>query len=84
MEKVEYLQDLEVGEFVLLKNRKGDRYIVVKLDSDESEIKGRYVKTQYPYSGSAEFLSQKDWDNYYYQKFKVSGSCDWGKEYSEI
>jgi hypothetical protein len=84
MEEVEYLEDIEVGEFVLLKNKNGDKFIVVKLDSDESEIKGRYVKTQYPYSGSREFLSQRDWDNNYHHKFKVSGSCDWGKEYSEI
>ncbi len=84
MKEVEFLEELEVGDFVLLKDKDGNNAIVVKLDTEESELKGRIVKSQYPNSGNLEYLSERDWNERFFHKYKVSGSCDWGKEYTEI
>jgi hypothetical protein len=84
MKEVEYLEDLKVGELVYLIGKDGKTKIVVRLDSDISGLKGRYVKSQYPISGQLEYISDKDWDNLYHKKYRISGESSWYKEYKEI
>ncbi|MCJ7570345.1 MAG: hypothetical protein MUO82_00485 [Candidatus Thermoplasmatota archaeon] len=83
MKEVEYLDELKEGEMVYLIKKDGKKEILLKLESIEPELKGVYVKSQYPNSGNLEYLSNKDWNEKYLRKFIVSGESFWGKEYKE-
>lgn len=84
MEEVEHLEDLKEGEFVYLIKKDGKTELVVRLEMEELELKGRYAISQYPLSGSLKYISNKDWDEKYLRKYRVSGESSWYKEYEEI
>jgi len=84
MKEVEHLEDLKEGEFVYLITKDGKEDFVFKVDSEEPELKGIFAISQYPSSGSLRFISDKDWEEKYLHKYRISGESSYCKEYKEI
>jgi hypothetical protein len=84
MKEVEYLEDLKEGDFVYLITKNGNKELVFRLDMEEPELKGRYAISQYPISGNLRYISDKDWDEKYLRKYRISGGSSWCKEFEEI
>ena len=84
MREVKYLEDLEEGDFVYLITKDGNRELVFRLDMEVPELKGRFAISQYPKSGNLRLISDKDWNEKYLHRYRISGESSWGKEYKEI